>query len=76
MDARERVKLHSTSEIRWQDVFPTLDGEMMREAQVHFCRYLELASEIVEARSAVDHAIDIPEPISTIKERSNPNNTN
>lgn len=67
MDSLEEPK------IEWQDVYPSLNREELREAQTHFLRYVEIALDIAGSTQAVDHAIDTVHPIFIIKERSNRN---
>jgi hypothetical protein len=61
-------------DLTWEEVYPSLKGEMMREAQAHFSRYLQVAFEIVEAHHTVGQAIDTRQSTAMIKERSKGNN--
>jgi len=71
MDKLENAEMKSPLDHAFEDAYPSLTGSMMREAKTNFCRYLEIAFDIVAGELAVDRPIDTSAPIPMIKERSN-----
>ncbi|MGD0499092.1 MAG: hypothetical protein ABSC23_11710 [Bryobacteraceae bacterium] len=59
-------------EANFRDLYPTLSGQELKEAEKNLTRYLEIAFEVYQEQIATAGAVDTPDPAPIInQERSN-----